>query len=288
MNKLKTLLFVKKGAASFTFFGYFRIRTNRLSAVGSLGAFLGHICWTNLDGIFFWCIFRLYTADTAFAFFDSWNGKVEAEVGMAVQKGTVQRAKASGIGSLSNSQGWKRDFFVLFLGYDVPNCFFFGSRVFIEAWPSWEVYSIRLDFLDACRHLQFHEDVAFRTVSLSGIGELVHITCKMFCKWKCWANLLILLMGFIKTLILEELWLQAAPQQCLVGAAHVRWPKFLRTVFNAQPLGDLSNLQHGSIAAWHDFQQPWDLRLELHHFFKTSKQKRPKTLRAVEKETKRF
>lgn len=95
-------------------------------------------------------------------------------------------------------------------------------------------------------------------------------------------------MGFIKTLILEELWLQAGPQQCLVGAAHVRWPKFLRTVFNAQPLGDLSNLQHGSIAAWHDFQQPWDLRLELHHFFKTSKQKRPKTLRAVEKETKRF
>ena len=29
----------------------------------------------------------------------------QAEVGMAVQKGTVQRAKASGIGSLSNSQG---------------------------------------------------------------------------------------------------------------------------------------------------------------------------------------
>lgn len=52
VNKLKKLLFVKKGAASFTFFGYFRIRTNRLSAVGSLGAFLGHICWTNLDGIF--------------------------------------------------------------------------------------------------------------------------------------------------------------------------------------------------------------------------------------------
>jgi hypothetical protein len=35
----------------------------------------------------------------------------QAEVGMAVQKGTVQRAKASGIGSLSNSQGPTADGF---------------------------------------------------------------------------------------------------------------------------------------------------------------------------------
>eukprot|EP00435_Cladocopium_sp_Y103_P074523 s357_g49.t1 len=63
-----------------------------------------------------------------------------AEVGMAVQKGTVSRAKASGIGSLSNSQG------------------------------------------------------------MAILGSVLY---------------------------------QAGPVQCLVGAAHVRWSKFLRTVFNA-------------------------------------------------------
>lgn len=62
-----------------------------------------------------------------------------AEVGMAVQKGTVQRAKASGIGSLSNPQG-----------------------------------------------------MAILASVLCQIGE---------------------------------------PRHCLVGAAHVRWPKFLRSVF---------------------------------------------------------
>eukprot|EP00434_Breviolum_minutum_P030487 symbB.v1.2.026959.t1/scaffold2733.1/size72009/2 len=73
-----------------------------------------------------------------------------AEVGMAVQKGTVQRAKASGIGSLSNSQG------------------------------------------------------------MAILGSVLY---------------------------------QAAPQQCLVGAAHVRWPKFLRTVFNAGTPSFLQDLE---------------------------------------------
>ena len=39
------------------------------------------------------------------------NETCQAEVGKAVQKGTVQRAKASGIGSLSNSQGPTADGF---------------------------------------------------------------------------------------------------------------------------------------------------------------------------------
>jgi len=44
-------------------------------------------------------------------FFPSNETCSQAEVGMAVQKGTVQRAKASGIGSLSNSQGPTADGF---------------------------------------------------------------------------------------------------------------------------------------------------------------------------------
>lgn len=73
-----------------------------------------------------------------------------AEVGMAVQKGTVQRAKASGIGSLSNPQG---------------------------------------------------------------MAILASVICQT-----------------------------GEPRHCLVGAAHVRWPKFLRSVFNATPPASLLDL----------------------------------------------
>ena len=59
------------------------LRANSLSAVGSMGATLGSLSRIRC----------------------SFCTNPKAEVGMAVQKGTVQRAKASGIGSLSNSQG---------------------------------------------------------------------------------------------------------------------------------------------------------------------------------------
>lgn len=80
--------------------------------------------------------------------------------------------------------------------YTVPNCFLFRGWVLIEAWPSWEVYFIRLDFLKrnsgdmrVCQGWHQH------TVSLTGRGE-VYMS-------KCFASEnaeLILLMGFIKNI----------------------------------------------------------------------------------------